>query len=231
MQISWSLSCAFSFILCCSGICQSTVEVPIVSKACTKNCGTLNGKVVDPKGNLLLGGRVAVSSGGLSRSVQTDANGSFQFVLTPGLYEITSQLEAWYPVRRSQIVIRAGCITNVTLFPPLRISSISSTVSKNGMTEPMNLLVQPKYDVFKDSNDRPEIVIEYADKRAIDDRILYEKAIVTYGSLSVRGESITYSPSIKELRASGSVWIERNGISSNENEATLALSEENPCAN
>jgi len=175
--------------------------------------GSLQGSVVDASGNVVLGVKVRVSSERFSAEKVVDQNGRFRFELAPGTYEITTQADVWYPVRRSEVKVSQGSTVDLTLLPRLKVSTVSSTISSTGMTEPITLRSAPEYEIFRPSDGHGAVVIEYASRTRDGDRIVFGDVVVTYGRSTVRAKSVIYFPAQTKLVAKKDVWIEdENGV-------------------
>ena len=75
---------------------------------------TLNGKVTDPRGNPLAGASVTIEGGGHTYSQTTKSDGSFQQVVTPGLFAITVN-RGGYQTSQNEVTVTAGSSYDVSV--------------------------------------------------------------------------------------------------------------------
>ena len=118
-----------SVFLLFSGIVRA--QLPVAS---------INGRVTDPKGAVIVGARVSAVSAaqGISRNTITNASGLYSLAnLSPGLYELKIEQPGFATSQFAGVVLEAGRST--TIDAKLQIASTGTTVSVDASTEQINL--------------------------------------------------------------------------------------------
>jgi hypothetical protein len=93
--------------------------------------GTLHGIVTDPSGAAIQGASVIVSSGEFVESVSTDKTGQYTVSgLAPGYYRVHIHSSGFSMLRRSGLVLAAGCETEadaqLTISPLMQVVTVTA---------------------------------------------------------------------------------------------------------
>ncbi|MDQ6894172.1 MAG: carboxypeptidase regulatory-like domain-containing protein [Acidobacteriota bacterium] len=111
------------------------------------NSGNLYGKVVDEQQGALPGVSVSLSGQGAPQTTFTDPRGEFHFLnLSPGPYDVTTSLQGFTTVERKSVIVNLGQNTNLTI--PMKISSVSATVTVTGETPVLDTRRESTGSVF-----------------------------------------------------------------------------------
>ncbi len=112
---------------------------PAVSSApAASGSGALGGQVLDPSGAAVPGARVEVTSGGLKRSVKSDAAGSWTVeAVPPGSYLVLVTRDGFAPAARSDVRVAAGGRTAVDV--ALSLAPVKENVNVTESRQPIGL--------------------------------------------------------------------------------------------
>jgi outer membrane receptor protein involved in Fe transport len=109
--------------LCLAGPASAATIPSVVAQAPAAATGTLNGRVLDPRGNPVAGAVVSVAGPSPAPSVTTDNDGRFSFSLAPGVYTVSVN-RGGFETAQNDAAIVSG--TTVTLTVPLQEQNLQS---------------------------------------------------------------------------------------------------------
>lgn len=177
----------------------------------TQLTGRVKGTVIAPNESVILNAAVIIESEQTTRKVTTDVNGVYEAELPAGIYEISTEIPGWYPLRRARFCVQPNTAITLTLAPALRVSTIGIEVTASEVREPITTLPPPQYDSFslsQSSNSQLDLLMQFSKKRARKDIIEYDKATASYNALTVSASKLRLNPKTFRIEANGKVIVE-----------------------
>src|SRR6185369_883770 len=115
------------------GILALVALLPAAFVSGQASTGNIYGRAVDEQGGALPGVSVTLTGPGAPLTSFTDARGEFRFLnLSVGSYSLTLTLQGFSTVTRDGVVVNLGQNTNLSV--PLKLSSVTATVTVSGET-------------------------------------------------------------------------------------------------
>ena len=115
------------------GILILAALLPAALASGQASTGNIYGKAVDEQGGALPGVSVTLTGPGAPQTTFTDARGDFRYLnLSVGSYSLTLTLQGFSTVTRDGVVVNLGQNTDLTV--PLKLSSVTATVTVSGET-------------------------------------------------------------------------------------------------
>ena len=172
--------------------------------------GKVTGTVVTPEKAAIADAAVIFSKDGKSWKTRADADGKYKINLPAGIYDISTQINYWYPLFRAKISIQKNVNLHITLMPAPEVSDISLDLTGKGISEKANRIVRPKYDSFQVGDKLPNLnlVIRFYRKKKQNK---YESAILTYDTTTISADKIEFDSKKFSFKATGNVFVENDG--------------------
>lgn len=173
--------------------------------------GRVRGTVVAPNESVIQNATVVLKGTQTTRKLTTDVNGVYEAELPTGIYEVTTEIPGWYPLRRARFCVQAGTLTMITLAPALRVESIALEVTTSGIRKPVTTLPPPKYDslsVPHPQREQLDLLVQFFKKRARKGITEYGRATASYDALTISANVLRLNPKTLHIEAAGNVIIE-----------------------
>jgi outer membrane receptor protein involved in Fe transport len=151
------LCAVVSFALLVGPVSAATNTGRLVAQA-TATTGTIAGTVVDTRGQGQGDTLVTLSGGGIAKTTRTKPDGSFSFVVPPGLYKVTAAKGGFQNDEADDIALAAGFTTTVRL---------NLTVATN---DTLNVIGRSSTTVNRDPIDRGITAVQTLSSVPIQDR-------------------------------------------------------------
>jgi hypothetical protein len=191
--------------------------------------GRVKGTVFDPGGAVVAGMEIIVSGNRASRRVVSSENGKYELVLAPGIYRIRTEQGIFYTLSRAAFQVRPNTTTIINISPRQRVLSIALRITPSGLQEPATLTEAPKYDTFPPAFiGQLDLVVEFTHKRTRNGITKYSDAKLTYDSLTIDADGLSYNARRHLLRARGNVLVDNAGLRRRVDDASVTLGKESP---
>lgn len=177
------------------------------------NLGKVTGSVFDHMDALIPGVEITVSRGSFAKTVRSDFKGAYEIELVPGVYDVQTKQNWWFPVRRAVFVVRSNQTAIINLQPRSRDITQELVATKKGLEDRYTYGAQkPKYEDFRPFADSEvNVVIEYTKRRTHGRLIEFSGAVLTYDATSVSADKIRLDKKNLRVEAEGNVIIDLNG--------------------
>ncbi len=81
----------------------------------TQSMGRVKGTVIAPDEALIPEATVIIKGEHATQKVITNWRGTYDFHLPVGVYEISTEIPGWYPLRRAKFCVKPDTVTAITL--------------------------------------------------------------------------------------------------------------------
>ena len=173
--------------------------------------GRIHGTVIDPNGAVIPHAGVIVESRQIKRELVTNKEGAYEVELPSGIYQISTNIPAYYPFRRATFCVQPGVVTTINMAPVLRVLAIGLEVTSSGSREPITTAPPPKYESFsppQSSGPRLDLLVRFSKRRKRGSNIEYAGAVASYNALTIYADKMRLEPKTSNLKAEGNVVVE-----------------------
>jgi hypothetical protein len=139
--------------------------------------------------------------------IAMDFNLEYELNVPAGIYNITTNQNWLYAVKRASFYVEAGKTKNINLYPSRRIESIASTLDG----EQVAYSAPPEYAFLKIDNSAADLLVKFYEQKSGSTTTKYKGAQFTFDALTVLADEIIYNKKTKTFKFTGDVLIDDNG--------------------
>ena len=175
--------------------------------------GIVRGTVFDQTGEAVIPGfSVTITGSGITKNVDTNVNGEYVFNLPAGVFQITSEQNYWFPVKRSEIEIQLGTELIVNLYPSIRVYSVALVATRKGIADEYSFAKPSKFeDIASKTGSSGNGLVEFRKKSVVKGINIYYDVKFTKGALTITAKEINVDPKNGRIEAKGNVLVDDNG--------------------
>ncbi|MDQ1638016.1 MAG: hypothetical protein QOF62_1355 [Pyrinomonadaceae bacterium] len=174
-----------------------------------QSMGKVAGRVIDPKGAVVVSAIVIVNSEQIKQRTVTNNIGAYEFQLPPGLYHLTTDIPGYYPYRRSTFRVQPAIVTTINIAPVLHVLSIGIEVTSSGSREPITTAPSAKYESFSPSASAPlDLLVRFNKRRKHQNCIAYTRVMISFDSLTIYADRARLCPNTLRAQVQNNVVVE-----------------------
>ena len=182
-----------------------------ISSAESQSMATVKGTVMDSNGAVIVlpEPTIIFKRNDEIRRVVVDESGDYEITLPPGVYTVATEIPGFYPFRRAEFCLLPGSDVIINLVPTPRYLVRGTTVSVREAVD--TLTPKPKYNEFHVPGRGFSMLIQFEKKRGASEKIEYDRAVLTYDTLTIYADKLSFNRAHLRLKASGKRVIVEDG--------------------
>jgi carboxypeptidase family protein len=204
-----------SVVLLTVAVCCATLTRAVDCSGQTIQNGKVRGSVFDPNEALIPKAKFIIEGRDFRREVSSNDVGEFEAEVPAGIYRITSEQGAYYPLKRASFRVAPDSVTVLNIRPALRVTSIALVVTEKGARDRVTYKRPPKYEVFQPTpgSGSLDLVVQFQKRSDKGDVVNFRNASLSYDSLFIYADFLYLEKSTFRISAHGNVLVEDNGRS------------------
>src|SRR5262245_26804093 len=193
----------------------SLILVGQTSSQSPQETGKVSGTVMDISGAIIDAPFAVIQFEGEQQTIRVrpDKSGNYRVELKPGVYEITADINGFYPFRRAGFRLHPGRSVVINIVPDQRFLFLGTAVPS---TANVNVAAPtPKYEAFHTFSQEASLpsipLVKFKERAKVGSMIEYRSATLTYDLTTVYASRITFDKTKRKFEASGWDTIVEDG--------------------